>query len=72
MTTASKVLGTIGLVIMIIGLIPFLGWLNYLSIILAIIGLIIGIVGKGSGGLVLNGIVLIVGILRLFIVGGIL
>lgn len=71
MTTASKILGTIGLIIMIIGLIPLFGWLNYISITLAIIGLLIGIFGKATGGLTLNGIVLIVGILRLFIGGGI-
>jgi len=55
---------------MVIGLIPLLGMLNWIVIPLALIGLIIGIFSKKTGGLLLNGIVLIVSFLRL-IVGGV-
>lgn len=71
MNTASKILGIISLIIMIIGLIPFLGMLNWLVILLSLIGVIIGIFGKNNGGLILNGIVLLASALRLFIGGGI-
>jgi len=56
---------------MVIGLIPLLGMLNWIVIPLALIGLIIGIFSKKTGGLLLNGIVLIVSFLRLIVGGGI-
>jgi len=72
MNVASKIVGIIALLLMIVGLIPFLGWINWLVIILAIIGLILGAFGKNNGGMILNGIVLIVSALRLIVGGGIL
>ena len=72
MNTASKVVGIIALILIILGLIPFLGWINWLVIFLSIIGLIVGIFGKNNGGMILNGIVLIVSALRLIVGGGIL
>lgn len=72
MNTASKTLGIIALVIMIIGLIPFLGWLNYLVIVLTLLGLILGAFGKNNGGMILNGIVLLAAGLRLIVGGGII
>ncbi|HPD59977.1 MAG TPA: hypothetical protein PLL29_08195 [Paludibacteraceae bacterium] len=71
MNTASKTIGIIALILMIIGLIPLLGWINWFVIILTIIGLIVGIFGKNNGGMILNGIVLIVSALRLIVGGGI-
>jgi hypothetical protein len=53
---------------MLIGLIPLLGMLNWIVIP---ISLIIGIFSKNTGGLLLNGIVLIVSALRLIVGGGI-
>ena len=57
---------------MIIGLIPMLGMLNWVVIPLALLGVIFGIFSKNTGGLTLNGIVLIVAIIRLIAGGGIL
>ena len=71
MNTASKTIGIIALILMIIGLIPLLGWINWFVIILTIIGLIVGIFGKNNGGMILNGIVLIVSALRLIVGSGI-
>ena len=72
MNTASKIIGLMALILMIVGLIPFLGWVNWVVIILSIIGLTIGIFGKNNGGMILNGIVLIVAGLRLIVGGGII
>ena len=71
MNIASKTIGIIALLGMLIGLIPFLGIINWIVIPLAVIGLIIGIFSKNTGGLLLNGIVLIVAALRLIVGGGI-
>lgn len=71
MNIASKTIGIVALLGMLIGLIPFLGIINWIVIPLAVIGLIIGIFSKNTGGLLLNGIVLIVAALRLIVGGGI-
>ena len=57
---------------MLIGLIPLLGIVNWIVLPLAIIGLIIGIFSRNTGGLILNGIVILVAALRLIVGGGIL
>lgn len=72
MNLISKIIGIIAFLVMLVGLIPLLGILNWIAIPLAIIGLFFGIFSKNTGGLLLNGIVLIVSLLRLIIGGGIL
>jgi hypothetical protein len=57
MNIASKVIGIVALMLMLLGLNPFLGRINMLAVVIAIIGLIIGIYGKNKGGMILNGIV---------------
>ena len=72
MNIASKIIGSIALIIMIVGLVPLLGWLNWFAIPIAILGLIVGIFSRNTGGLILNGIILIFSALRLMAGGGIL
>ena len=72
MNIVSKIIGIIAFFVMLIGLIPLLGILNWIAIPLALTGLFFGIFSKNSGGLLLNGIVLIVSLLRLMIGGGVL
>jgi hypothetical protein len=71
MNTVGKIFGILGAIIMLFGLIPFLGWLNWLAIPLAIIGLIFSSIGKNNSGMTINGIVILFGILRLIFGGGI-
>lgn len=71
MNIASKIIGIIALIGMLVGLTPFIGMLNWIVIPLAIIGLFFGIFSKNTGGLVLNGIVLLAAALRLIVGGGI-
>lgn len=80
MGIVSLVLGIISIIGMFIGLIPFLGWMNWGVIPIAGVGLIISIVaiatakenrGLSIAGLILCAIALPVGIVRLIIGGGI-
>lgn len=66
----SKIIGIIALLIMIVGLFPLLGWLNWIVIPIAEIGLLVGAFSKYTGGVTLNGTVLVVAMIRLFIGGG--
>lgn len=72
MNAVSKIIGTIAFIVMLVGLIPLFGMLNWIVIPLALLGLFFGIFSKNTGGLMLNGIVLIVSALRLMVGGGII
>lgn len=68
----SIVVGVIALPVMLLGLIPLLGWLNYLVIPLAVLGAALGALSDSNTGRNLNLIVLLVGFVRLWIGGFIL
>ncbi|MEG3192722.1 MULTISPECIES: hypothetical protein [Novilysobacter] len=78
----SLLWGIVAMIWMIIALIPFLGWGNWFLIPFAAIGAVIAAIGvalsrsgnrgRAKTGLVLNGIVIVVGIVRLGIGGGII
>ena len=78
----SLLWGIVSIVWMVLALIPLLGWGNWFLIPLAAVGAIIGAIGIGitspgnrgraKAGLVLNGIAIIVGIVRLNLGAGII
>ncbi len=78
----SLVWGIVSMCLMVLALIPLLGWSNWLLIPFAAVGAIIGAIGilftssartgRAKTGLLLNGIVIVVGIIRLGIGGGII
>ena len=78
----SLLWGVVAMIWMVIALIPLLGWGNWFLIPFAAIGAVIGAIGiaitrsenrgRAKAGLVLNGIVIIVGIVRLSLGGGII
>ena len=80
MGIAALVLGILSLVGMIVAFFPCLGSLNWLNIPFAGVGLIISIIAtvtgkdraKGIAGLIMCGIAIIFGIIRLIVGGGIL
>ncbi len=72
MQTIGRIFGILALIGMLIGLIPFLGWLNWLNIPLAIIGLLLSILGKSNGGIIICVVAIIFGLLRLIFGGGII
>jgi hypothetical protein len=66
----SLLIGCVALVMVAIAFIPFLGWANWLIIPLAILGLGIGATSGQSSGRTLNLIVIVIGVLRLMLGGG--
>lgn len=68
----SLVVGVIAFPLMLIALIPLLGWLNYLVIPIAILGLALGALSDSNTGRNLNILVLLIGIVRLWLGGFIL
>ena len=69
---ASLIIGFIGLILALIAFLPLLGWANWLIIPLAIIGAGVGMISRGSAGRNLNLLVIVIGVVRLMLGGGIL
>lgn len=77
----SLLWGIVAMILMILALIPLLGAANWLVIPFAAVGAIIAAIGilftrtekrgRAKAGLVLNGVVIIVGIVRLSLGGGV-
>jgi len=68
----SIIIGLVALVCAAVAFLPLLGWANWLIIPLALIGAGIGAAANGTAGRNLNLFVIVVGILRLMLGGGIL
>jgi len=66
----SLVIGSVALSGAILGFFPFLGWMNWAVVPLALMGAGFGIVSKANSGRRLNVFVMVVGIVRLIIGGG--
>ena len=69
---ASLIIGFVALILAIVAFLPLLGWANWLIIPLAIIGAGVGMISRGTAGRNLNLFVIVVGIVRLMLGGGIL
>jgi hypothetical protein len=68
----SLIIGAVALVCAAIAFIPLLGWANWLIIPLAVIGAGIGAISNSTSGRNLNLVVILIGVLRLMLGGGIL
>ena len=68
----SLIIGVVALICAVVAFIPLLGWLNWLIIPLALIGAGVGVISKSTTGRNLNLFVIVVGILRLMLGGGII
>jgi hypothetical protein len=68
----SLIIGVVALLFAVIAFLPLLGWANWLIIPLAVIGAAVGIASKNTAGRNLNLFVIVVGIVRLMLGGGIL
>lgn len=68
----SLVVGVVALVLGIIAFIPLFGWAYWLIIPLALVGLGLGVVSRHKSGRNLNLVVIIVGVIRLMLGGGII
>ena len=69
---ASLIIGFVALIFAMIAFIPLLGWANWLIIPLAVIGAGVGMVSRGTSGRNLNLFVIVIGVVRLMLGGGIL
>jgi hypothetical protein len=68
----SLIIGFVALLCVMVAFIPFLGILNWLIIPLAIIGAAVGMISRGTAGRNLNLLVIVIGVVRLMLGGGIL
>lgn len=68
----SLVIGVVALIFALVAFLPLLGWANWLIIPLAIVGAVIGMISRSSAGRNLNFFVILVGVIRLMLGGGIL
>ena len=71
LNVVSLIIGLVALVFAVIAFLPLLGWANWLIIPLAIIGAVVGMLSSSNTGRNLNLFVIVVGILRLMLGGGI-
>jgi len=69
---ASLIIGAVALLFAIVAFLPLLGWANWLIIPLALIGAAVGMASSSNSGRNLNLFVIVVGVLRLMLGGGIL
>ncbi|HUE79186.1 MAG TPA: hypothetical protein VMN38_06105 [Sphingomicrobium sp.] len=69
---ASLIIGIVALVFAVIAFLPLLGWANWLIIPLALIGAAVGMASNSNVGRNLNLFVVVVGIIRLMLGGGII
>jgi uncharacterized membrane protein YjjP (DUF1212 family) len=69
---ASLIIGFVALICALIAFLPQLGWANWLIIPLAIIGAAVGMISRSTAGRNLNLLVIVIGVVRLMLGGGIL
>ena len=68
---ASLIIGFVALICAIVAFLPLLGWANWLIIPLAVIGAAVGTLSRGTMGRNLNLLVIVIGVVRLMLGGGI-
>ena len=68
----SILIGAVSLILAAVAFLPLLGWANWLILPLAVIGAGVGQMSGSKAGRNLNLIVIVIGVLRLMLGGGIL
>jgi hypothetical protein len=68
----SLINGVVALILAIIAFFPLLGWANWLIVPLAIVGAVVGMISRSTAGRNLNIFVIIIGVVRLMLGGGLL
>ena len=68
----SLIVGLVAMLFAVVAFIPFFGILNWLIVPLALIGAGIGAMSQSNTGRNLNLVVILIGVLRLWLGGGIL
>lgn len=70
--TISLVIGVLALILVVLAFIPLLGALNWIIVPMAVVGLAFGAVSDKKSGRNLNLVVIGIGVIRLWIGGGII
>jgi len=68
----SLLIGAIALVLGILAFFPLLGWAYWIIIPIALVGLGFGVVSRSKSGRNLNLVVIVIGVIRLMLGGGII
>ncbi len=68
----SLAIGVVALILVVVAFIPLLGWANWIIIPLAVVGLAIGAMSPSKSGRNLNIVVIVIGVIRLMLGGGII
>ncbi len=72
MNMISTVIGLFALALGLIGIIPLLGWLNWLVLFLVFFGMVFGLSDKEkTTGITINFLVMVFALVRLYLHGGI-
>ena len=66
----SLIVGVVALILAIVAFLPLLGWANWAIIPLAVVGAAIGMASRSTAGRNLNLFVIVVGVVRLMLGGG--
>jgi len=69
---ASIIIGIVALLFAVVAFLPLLGWAYWLIVPLALVGAAVGMASTSNSGRNLNLFVVVVGVLRLMLGGGIL
>lgn len=69
---ASLAIGVIALILAVFAFIPLLGWANWVIVPFAVVGLALGAMSDRTSGRNLNIVVVIIGVIRLMLGGGII
>ena len=72
LNVASLIIGFIALILAVVAFMPLLGWANWFIIPLAVIGAAVGMGAHSKAGRNLNLFVIVVGVLRLMLGGGLI
>jgi hypothetical protein len=67
----SLIIGIVALLFAVVAFLPLVGWANWLIVPLALIGAAVGMASSSNAGRNLNLFVIVVGVLRLMLGGGI-
>jgi hypothetical protein len=68
----SILIGLVLTLVVLIGLPPFLGWVNWLALIIGAFGVLVGALSRHKSGMIFNIILLVIAAWRLSLGGGIL
>jgi hypothetical protein len=68
----SLLIGLVALVLAIVAFIPLLGWANWFIIPVAVVGAVIGMLSRSKSGRNLNLLVIVIGVIRLSLGGGLI